>query len=151
MTRGTAAVAVALAAAAAAAGGCSGGGGSGSGSGVPTATGGPPVRAARYALRPTAACLTRDGARVASVARDDPRKRALADLAQRRSVEVRYGRRSTLLAFTPSPSHAALVAEVLRVPGNPYVVRVRRNVVTMYLPGARPAATRAARCLTPLR
>lgn len=111
----------------------------------------PTARAARYALRPTAACLRRDGAGVESVRPDTPREKAFADVAQRTSIEARYAGRTVLLAFAQSPSQARLLADVLRVPDDRYVIRLRGNVVAMHRRGLGSVARRVETCLRPRR
>ncbi len=102
---------------------------------------------ARYALGPTRSCLEERGAAVSPIRPADPQLRALRDLAQRTSLEVRFRGETVGLAF----GDAKLLAELLRVPDDPYLVDVRRNAVLMYRPSARAEARVVQSCLRPSR
>lgn len=93
--------------------------------------------ARRYTRAETIACLRSNGATVNALSASDRHLRALRDLAQGRTVEVRRGETTTALAFASDVAGAALLVELLAVPGNPYQVTRRGNVVALYrLPSA---------------
>lgn len=107
---------------------------------------GPPA-SARYVLEPTAACLDARGAAVAPVRPRDDRLRALGDLAQRNSREVFVDGQLVGVAFVASEPDAELLADLLRVPGNPYRITIEENVVLVYQPAAAPALPTVVNCL----
>jgi hypothetical protein len=84
---------------------------------------------------------------VGLVRRTDSRRIALSDLAQRTSREARFGRTSVLVAFTRGTSEASFLREALVVPTDPYLLRVKSNVVLMYRPASASAFRKALRCL----
>lgn len=96
-----------------------------------------------YALAPTRSCLLAAGAAVSPVRATDPRLRALGDLAQRTSLEVRLDGRTLGVAF----GDAVLLESLLRVPDDPYTLEVRRNALLMYRRDAREAAGILRGCL----
>jgi hypothetical protein len=96
-----------------------------------------------YQLTPTRRCLETAGFRVAKIRSEDARLRALGDLAQRTSLAVRRDGRTLGLAI----GDAELLESLLRVPGDPYRLEVRRNALLMYRPSDRRQAVSAARCL----
>jgi hypothetical protein len=100
-----------------------------------------------YALTASVRCFKQAGGKVTAVRRTDRRRIALSDLSQRGSREVRYGRRSVLVAFARGKPEADFLREALVVPEDPYVLRVKRNVVLMYRPADLAAFGRTARCL----
>ncbi len=100
-----------------------------------------------YSLAASVRCLNHAEGKVTPVRRMDRRRIALSDLAQHGSREVRFGRRSVLLAFTRGTAEAALLREALVVPEDPYVLGVRSNVLLMYRPADVAAFRRAVRCL----
>lgn len=53
------------------------------------------------------------------------------------------------VAFVASEPDAELLAELLRVPNNPYRVTIEENVVLMYQPAAARALTTVVDCLRP--
>ena len=106
----------------------------------------PSPRAARpYALGPTRRCLRSGGFAVSRVTSADPRLRALGDLAQRTSLEVRREGRTLGLAL----GDAHLLESLLRVPNDAYRLEVRRNALLMFRPGDRGLATLVRGCLRP--
>lgn len=100
-----------------------------------------------YSLVATKQCLKSRGMSVGPIRRSDARRIALSDLAQRTSFEMRMRRAAVLLAFAKTNPDAEFLAELLRVPRDPYVIRIRANVLLMYRPTAVRAATAATRCL----
>jgi hypothetical protein len=100
-----------------------------------------------YTLTASVRCLTHAGGKVTAIRRTDRRRIALSDLSQRGSREVRFGRRSALVAFARGSSEADFLREALVVPDDPYVLRVKVNVVLMYRPADVAAFRRAVRCL----
>jgi hypothetical protein len=107
-----------------------------------------PVAAVKpYAMTPTRACLRADGATVSAVRPSDRRLQAFGDLAQRNSIEARSTRGLVALAFTRSDRDAQLLAELLRVPKDPYRLLVRRNAVVFALRSAPRAMALALGCL----
>jgi hypothetical protein len=100
-----------------------------------------------YSLGATQHCLVAHGAVVGRIRRSDARRAAIADLAQRTSFEARWHGASVLFAFSKNPPNAGFLAELLRVPHDPYRVRVRSNVVLMYRPAAGRAADVLQTCL----
>ncbi|MCP9485243.1 MAG: hypothetical protein MSC30_05255 [Gaiellaceae bacterium MAG52_C11] len=126
--------------------------GTGTGTGIGTGTGTgtaatgtttDPEPERPYALEPTRSCLNAAGAAVSPVRSTDPRLRALGDLAQRTSLEVRLDGRTLGLAF----GDARLLESLLVVPDDPYRLEVRRNALLMYRPDARDAAAVLRGCL----
>jgi hypothetical protein len=102
-----------------------------------------------YSLKSTEKCLRAHGATLGPVNRTDPQRKAVADLAQRTSFEVRLRGASVILAFAKDSSGAAMLDELLTVPNDPYLVRVKSNVILMYRPSAAQAARAVIRCLRP--
>jgi hypothetical protein len=100
-----------------------------------------------YSLKASVRCVTQAGGKVGLVRRTDSRRIALSDLAQRTSREARFGSGSVLLAFTRGTSEADILREALIVPTDPYLLRVKSNVVLMYRPGAVSAFSKTLRCL----
>jgi hypothetical protein len=96
-----------------------------------------------YALAATRSCLLAGGAAVSPIRSTDPRLRALGDLAQRASLEVRLGGQTLGVAF----GDAGLLESLLLVPDDPYVLEVRRNALLMYRPGAKGSAAVLRGCL----
>ena len=109
----------------------------------PTTTSAPPL--SPYELAPTRRCLRSAGVEVSAVRSTDSRLRALGDLAQRTSLELKFGGRGLGLAF----GDARLLRSLLLVPNDPYRLEVRRNVLLMYPPSARDEAALVRRCLRP--
>jgi hypothetical protein len=101
----------------------------------------------KYSLTPSARCLNHAGGKVSAIRRTDRRRTAVSDLAQRGSREVRFGPRSVLLAFTRGTSEAEFLHEALVVPNDPYMIRVKSNVVLMYRPDDVAAFRRVLGCL----
>jgi hypothetical protein len=99
----------------------------------------------RYSLAATRRCLDRAGLRVGPVEKTDSRLRALGDLAQRTSISVHADGKVIGVAF----GDAELLAELLAVPNDPYMIETRGNVVLLYLPSAKPQALRVRDCLRP--
>lgn len=102
---------------------------------------------AGYALEATRKCLEQRGLAVSPIRPTDARLRALRDLAQHTSLQVRLRGKTVGLAL----GDARLLAELLRVPDDPYLVDVRRNAVLMYRPSARAEARVVQTCLRPSR
>ena len=100
-----------------------------------------------YSMQATARCVTHAGGKFGPVRRTDTRRIAFSDLAQRTSREARFGRRSFLLAFTRGTAEARSLRETLVVPDDPYVLRVKSNVVLMYRPADATALRKTVRCL----
>jgi hypothetical protein len=100
-----------------------------------------------YALTSSVRCLNGAGGKVTAIRRTDRRRIALSDLSQRSSREVRFGRRSVLVAFARGRSEANFLREALVVPADSYVLRVKVNVVLMYRPADVDAFRRVVRCL----
>jgi hypothetical protein len=98
-----------------------------------------------YSLAATSRCLRGAGFAVSKVRSQDPRLRALGDLAQRTSLELRREGQTLGVAF----GDTQLLAELLRVPDDPYRLEVRRNALLMYRPSARAAAALLRGCLRP--
>lgn len=96
-----------------------------------------------YAIEPTRRCLRSTGAAVSAIRSTDPRLRALGDLAQRTSLEVRLDGRPLGVAF----GNAELLESLLRVPDDPYRLEVRGNVLLMFRPTARVQAGVVRGCL----
>ena len=99
---------------------------------APTAAGAATTAARPYSLTATKQCLKAAGRTVSNVRRVDSRRMAFQDLAQRTSLEVRFGKRWIAVAFTPSTAHAAFLRDALRIPNDPYTLRVRGSVVLMF-------------------
>jgi hypothetical protein len=97
-----------------------------------------------YALGPTRTCLRAAGAAVSPVRSTDPRLRALGDLAQRTSLEVRLAGQTLGVAF----GDARLLESLLIVPDDPYVLEVRRNALIMYRRDAQAEAAVLRGCLS---
>jgi hypothetical protein len=100
-----------------------------------------------FTMSATSRCLARKGAKITPVPRTNPRLRALHDLAQRNSIQVRIAGRAVGVAFSKSESAARLLAELLQVPRDPYHVVLRRNALLMFRTVDRTAFTAAAACL----
>ena len=98
-----------------------------------------------YALGPTRRCLRSAGFTVSAIRSDDPRLRALGDLAQRTSLELTRDGHTLGLAF----GDTRLLESLLRVPNDLYRLEVRRNALLMYRPGALADAVVVRRCLRP--
>ena len=96
-----------------------------------------------YALAPTRACLKDAGFAVSKVRSTNPSLRALGDLAQRTSLELRLDGQALGLAF----ANATLLADLLRVPDDPFRLEVHRNALLMYRPSARTQAHIVIDCL----
>jgi hypothetical protein len=100
-----------------------------------------------YARAASTRCLNAHGAKTSKIRRLDASRRSLADLAQHTSLEIRRTQASVLLAFTPGPSEAKLLVELLTMPSNPYRLQVRRNVLLMFRPQDRKLADLVTACL----
>ena len=99
-----------------------------------------------YSPLRTRRCLEALGLVTRPVPRTDSRLRALADLAQRNSFAVVGGAGNVAgVAF----GDAALLADLLEVPNDPYRIETRGNALLMYRPAARPLASRVRGCLRP--
>jgi hypothetical protein len=96
-----------------------------------------------YTLAATRRCLISAGFAVSPIRSDDQRLRALGDLAQRTSLELRLAGQTLGLAF----GDTRLLASLLAVPNDPYRLEVRRNALLMYRPTARREAERVRDCL----
>jgi len=108
-------------------------------------TAGPAPPPPPYQLAPTRRCLRAAGFVVTAVRSTDPRLRALGDLAQRTSLELRVNRRTLGLAF----GDTRLLLSLMRVPDDPHRLEARRNALLMYLPSARAEAAIVRDCLRP--
>jgi hypothetical protein len=141
---GIAVSAVALAACAGA--GC---GGNSSAEASTAATGGQSASSAtpvkKYTLAATRRCLVAARFRVGPIGKPNPRLQALGDLAQRSSLAARSGGKVVGVAF----GDAALLAELLAVPHDPYTIETRGNALLLYLPSARRQAAAVRACLRP--
>jgi hypothetical protein len=93
-----------------------------------------------YARQPTVACLERHGGVVSHVRATNRRVRALRDLAQKTSFQVRLGNAVVAIAITRSQSDASFLFELLQVPKDPLVLGRQRNAVL--LSPHRPASAR---------
>ena len=115
--------------------------------GTPVTTGGAATvpKPPPYSLAATRRCLEGAGFAVSKVRSPDPRLRALGDLAQQTSLELRRGARTLGVAF----GDTQLLLGLLRVPNDPYRLEVRRNALLMYRPSARAAAVLLRGCLRP--
>lgn len=109
----------------------------------------PAASAPLYTLAATKRCLVAQGARVTSVRATDVRLKALRDVAQRNSIQVTSSKGTVGIAISRSPSDAALLAEVLQVPRDPYHVVLRRNALLMFRSASKRAFDAAAGCLRP--
>jgi len=107
------------------------------------------VSSAPYSLAASTRCLRANGATVARVQPRNARLRALRDLAQRTSREVRVGSRIVGIAFVERSSDAELLIDLLRVPSDPYRLQRRQNVIMMARPRDRRAAALVTSCLRP--
>lgn len=96
-----------------------------------------------YALGPTRACLGKAGAAVSAIRSNEPQLRALGDVAQRTSLEVRVDGQTVGLAF----GDTRLLASILVVPDDQYQLEVRRNALLMFRPAARSLAADVRACL----
>lgn len=96
-----------------------------------------------YALAPTRRCLRSAGFVVSKVRSADPRLRALGDLAQKTSLELRFSGQTLGLAF----GDTRLLASLLQVPDDPYRMEIDRNALLMYRPAARAEAAVVEGCL----
>ena len=119
-----------------------------SGSTIPVLTTGPTsptpnLAPPPYELAATRRCLRSAGVAVSPIRSTDPRLRALGDLAQRTSLELHLGGQTLGLAF----ANAQLLADLLRVPDDPYRMQVRRNALLMYPPAARGQVEIVLSCL----
>jgi hypothetical protein len=101
----------------------------------------------RYALTPTSRCLKSRGAKVGAVKPSDKRLRALRDFTQRRSIQVVLKGKLVGLAFLDGPGEARILADLLKVPHDPYRLVRRGNALLMYKPSAKKAFDAAASCL----
>jgi hypothetical protein len=100
-----------------------------------------------YSLRASVTCLKQRGAIVTSVKPTNHRLRALRDIAQRTSVQIRIGRAVAGLAVGKSTSEGALLYELLQVPNDPLRLERRRNVVLLSPTWARAARLTIIDCL----
>ena len=96
-----------------------------------------------FALAPTRRCLSSKGAEVSVIRSANSRLRALGDLAQRTSISVVLDGRILGLAF----GDARLLESLMRVPDDPYLLEVRRNVLLMFRPSAGTQAKVIRGCL----
>lgn len=85
-----------------------------------------------YELAATRRCLTGTGAVVRRLDADAGRLRALRDLAQKTSYEVRVDGTRIGLVIAASVADARLLEMLLRAPGDTYRLERRRNAVLMY-------------------
>src|SRR6266540_3472901 len=95
------------------------------------------VSAPHFSLEATSRCLVRRDAKVGRVLPSDQRLRALRDLAQRTSIQVKLPTGLVGIAFSKTASDARLLAELLVVPKDPYRIAVRGNALLMYKPASR--------------
>jgi hypothetical protein len=100
-----------------------------------------------YSLRSVSSCLARQRAVVSRVFYKDKYLRALHDLAQQTSRQAVLRERLVGFAVVPTVANAQLLAELLLVPGSPYRIVQRRNVVLMYKPSAAQAFRAVIACL----
>jgi hypothetical protein len=102
-----------------------------------------------YLLAPTLRCLERSTRISTTRETQEPRLRALRDLAQQTSVIASVGAETVGLAVVASPAHARLLADLLKAPDDPSRIAVRHNAVLVFLPRARAASNEVAACLRP--
>ena len=98
-----------------------------------------------YELVATRRCLRSAGYAVSAIRSDDVRLRALGDLAQHTSLELRHAGRTLGLAF----GDTRLLSSLLEVPDDAYRLEVQRNALLMYRPAARREARLVRACLRP--
>lgn len=103
----------------------------------------------QYTMSATKRCLVARGARVTAVKPIDVRFKALHDLAQRNSIQATSRLGAVGIAFARSSRDAALLADLLQVPRDPYHVVLRRNALLMFRTKSKPAFDAAAACLAP--
>jgi hypothetical protein len=96
-----------------------------------------------YASGPTSRCLEQHGVTVTELQPTNTRFQAVRDLAQRSSLQASVGDQSVAIAFTNGAAEVKLLAELLQVPDDPYLIVVEKNVLLMYDP-MNDAAFRAA-------
>jgi hypothetical protein len=100
-----------------------------------------------YTSVSTSRCLEQRGVTVTEVQPANSRFQALRDLAQQSSLQASVGDESAAIAFTKGAAEAKLLDELLRVPDDPYVVVVEKNVVLLYDPMKDGAFRAAMECL----
>jgi hypothetical protein len=100
-----------------------------------------------YALTPTSRCLKGRGAKVGAVQPRNERLRAFRDFVQRKSFQAAVRGQVVALAFLDDPGRARIIADLLKVPNDPYRLVRKGNVVLMYRPSAKAAFTTAVSCL----
>lgn len=103
--------------------------------------------AAPFSRSEALACLRKEGTTVQALRPSDQQLRALRDLAQGRSILVHLDGTIIPMAFARDVAAAALLVELLSVPGSAYKV-VRRGNVVVLLPNEDSALNESlARCL----
>ena len=105
--------------------------------------------AVRHTLTATSRCLRAKGATIRRLRPLDPRLRAMRDLAQRTSHEVRVRGKIVGVAFQRDEADARLLLELLRVPNDPYRLVRDGNVVVMSRKPDRAAHATVVGCLRP--
>ena len=85
-----------------------------------------------FRLGATAACLRARSTIVTLIVHADRRLRAMGDLAQKTSRQVRSGRQVVGVAFGRTTNDAVLLVDLLRVQNDPYRLERKGNVVLLY-------------------
>jgi hypothetical protein len=115
---------------------------------APTALSAAPSGAkAPYLRTATTACLIRRGAVVGRVRPTNARLRALRDLAQKNSMQVRFRGATVGIAFGRSTNDAGLLFELLQVPKDPLRLEQLRNAVLLSPKRSTAARSAVLRCL----
>ena len=102
---------------------------------------------APFSRKATLACLRSEGATIAEIRPSDRHRRALRDLAQGRTAEVRLDGTAVALAFARDVAAADLLVELLTVPDNPYEIIRRGNVVVLQRPAEEAGTSVVSGCL----
>ena len=97
----------------------------------------------------TLACLREHGATVTPLRPSDRELRALRDLAQGDSVEVRLDGATVAMAFAEDVGGAQLLVELLTVPDGAYEIVRSGNVVVLHRPSAGAGLAAVTDCLEP--
>lgn len=100
-----------------------------------------------YSKVATVRCLSAKGGRVGPVTRQDSRRLAFAQLAQKNSILVRIARGWVAVAFEESRIDALALREALLLPNDPYRVETVATAVLMSPRRALPARRAVLACL----
>ncbi|MBA2643093.1 MAG: hypothetical protein H0U82_09225 [Actinobacteria bacterium] len=103
----------------------------------------------QYSLAATSRCLRTKDATIGPLRPRDARLRAMRDLAQRTSREVRLQGDIVGIAFQRDEAAASLLIELLRIPSDPYRLVQAGNVVVMSRRADRAAHSVVVNCLRP--